>query len=148
MSPNLPTAEDPDQDPVLRAMALFNTSQYSEAQTGNVVVRAGKDVSEKIPAPSWIFTFSQVVQTTIAQDGPQDRQDQILQVDAYARSDAEVFQLTLEADRLILANRTTPGGKFAILLPGQWINNDALNQAEGLFRRTNFLTLTRFKIQT
>lgn len=147
--PNLPVVTVPERDAVLVTIALLETSPYSEANGGNVVIRAGRDVTEDIPVPALIITHLNDTVQTIEADGMEDRVDESVQIDAYASSEAQVQQLKYEADRILLENRVAPGGAsanvYAFLLPTQWTNNDALSQADGLRRRTLTINLIRHR---
>ena len=131
--------------------AIFDRSPYSKAQGGNVEVRSGWDISEDIPSPSIILTYLTETPAPTPATADMDRVDEAVQIDCYAASEAEVNQLKYEVTRLTLEQRTSPGAAlvpnnlFALLLPGQWINNDALNQAENLRRRTETVTLYRHR---
>ena len=137
---DLPVTTDSARDAVLVTIALLNAIPFSQALGGNVLIRGGWDVEEDIETPS--LTATHTNQNAIAQgaDGVEDEVTESIQIDAYAEDEAQVNNLKYEAEKIFLANRVDPGGAganiFAFLMPGQWVNNDALNQAEGIRRRT------------
>lgn len=102
-----------------------------------------------MPSPSWIIFQTTDVETVDAADGQLDRVDESVQIDCFADSEAKVKNLQYEVERLVALNREDPNGVgdniFSFLWPGGWTNNDALNQAEGLLRRTTTVTLIRHR---
>jgi hypothetical protein len=145
LTPNLPTDELPDEDPVLVLKTILDASPYSVTSGGNVVVRSGWDVDEEIPAPAWILTAGPEVSSRDWPEAVLDEIDVTVTIDAFAKSEAEIRQLMVEADRLLREARTTPGGVYSLVFDDAWINNDALNQAEGYLRRTKTTTLIKFR---
>ena len=142
---DLPTDPDPDRDPSLRLIDLIETAlPYSEANDGNVIVRGGYDEDEPLVSPSVTATDVQDLPTVLAQ-GALDMVNVPVQLDCYADNEATVKNLKEEVDKVIVGNRLTPGGIFSLLLPGTWVNNDILNQAEGFYRRTCTVTLVRYR---
>lgn len=154
----LPTTPDPTKDSVLVMKAILETSEYAKANPGgNVIIRAGWEVDEEIAvdpdsgnyAPEITVTNLSQTPTIEAADGELDEVREDVQLDLYAKTEAEVKQLQYEVERLVLENREDPGGTgnniFQLLFPGNWVNNDELNQAEGLLRRTQIVTLIRHR---
>ncbi len=138
---DLPVTVDATRDAVLVLMALYEAGiPWSITNGGNVTVRGAYDTEEAIAAPSVVLFHASQTATPAGADGIQDRVDESVQVDVFAATEAEVNNLKYKIEEINLANRVEPGGAgnniFAFLIPQQWINNDALNQAEGLFRRT------------
>lgn len=144
---DLPVTPDADRDPILVLKALFDAWTYSEESGGNVIVRSGWDIDEEIPAPSVILTEGGIIYQPGGADAVQDRIDSSIQIDTYARNEAEAASLMREVETVIASHRIEPGGIYAFLHPGNWINNDALNQAERLTRRTMTVTLIRHRGQ-
>lgn len=147
---DLPDTTDPARDAVLVLLSLYEDGiTYSTKNGGNVVVRGAYDAEEEIADPSVVLFHASQTVTAGGADGIQDRVDESVQVDVFAGSEAKVNNLKYLIEEINLANRVEPGGAganiFAFLIPEQWINNDAINQAEGLYRRTLTVNLIRHR---
>lgn len=129
-------------------MGILESSQYTEPE-GNVNLRLGWDVEEHIETPLIVLYDVSDTPTVGEADGSLTRHDEAVQIDIFAESEAQVKNLKYIVDDLIEQNMTDPGGVdaniFSTLFPGQWINNDALTQAEGIRRRTQIVTLYRHR---
>ena len=129
-------------------MGILAASEYTEPE-GNVKVRLAWDVEDEIEAPLIALFDASDTPTVGEADGTLTRHDEAVQIDIYAEDEAQVKNLKYIVDALIEANMDNPGGVdaniFSTLFPGQWLNNDALSQAEGLRRRTQIVTLYRHR---
>lgn len=142
----LPAVVEKARDAVYIAIQLLKGIPYT-----NILVRGAWDVDEDISTPSITVYHTNQVATPIAAPGMQDQVVETLQIDCFGASEAQANQLKYAVENIIIDNRRHPGqglpdgSIFCLLLPGQWINNDVLNQAEGIYRRTTNITFTRFR---
>ena len=147
---DLPLTPDPTRDGILVLIALYEDGiPYSVKNGGNVVVRGAYDTEEAIQDPSVVLFHALQTVMPGGADGVQDRVDESIQVDVFSSSEGGVNNLKYLIEAINLANRVDPGGAganiFAFLLPEQWVNNDAINQAEGFHRRTVTVNLIRHR---
>lgn len=143
--PDLPIDELPDENPLLFMINLLDDNlPYSKKNSGNVLIRAGRDEAEVEPPEVGVTVLNSTPQLLAQADPLSDQVTVSVQLDAYASSEAEIYQLEKAVDDVLRANRVSPGGKFSLALTGQWINNDSLTSRDKLHRHTQTMTLTRF----
>ena len=142
---DLPTTPDSDRDLALHVIQLLEDNiTYSKKNGGNVVIRGSWDVGAKIPSPSIIVDYSSSTAGDVAQDGAQEEIQEVVQLDLFTDSLGAMDNLKWETDKVLLANKKTPGGQWVLIMPGTWQNNSELSQAEGLYRFTSFQTFLKF----